>query len=38
LLELLKDIEISKLDNLNIAQELAQERLSVIARFLDPTK
>ena len=38
LLGLLKDIEISKLDNLNIAQELAQERLSVIARFLDPTK
>ena len=38
LLELLKGIEISKLDNLNIAQELAQERLSVIAQFLDPTK
>ena len=38
LLELLKGIEISKLDNLNIAQELTQERLSVIARFLDPTK
>ena len=38
LLELLNDIEISKLDNLNIAQELAQERLSVIARFLDSTK
>ena len=38
LLELLNDIEISKLDNLNIAQELTQERLSVIARFLDSTK
>ena len=38
LLELLKSIQISKLANINIAEEIVQERLSIITRFLDSTK
>jgi hypothetical protein len=38
LLELLKSIQISKLANINIAQEIAQERLSIITRFIDSTE
>ena len=34
----LNSIKITDLKNLNIAQELAEERLSVIARFIDSTK
>ena len=38
LLGLLKSIQISKLANINIAEEIVQERLSIITRFLDSTK
>jgi tRNA nucleotidyltransferase (CCA-adding enzyme) len=38
LLDLLKSIQISKLANINIAEEIVQERLSIITRFLDPTQ
>ncbi len=38
LLELLRSIQISKLANINIAEEILQERLSIIAKFLDSTK
>ena len=34
----LNSIRISDLKNLNIAQELAEERLSIIVRFIDSAK
>ena len=38
LLGILKSIQISKLANINIAEEIVQERLSIITQFLDSTK
>ena len=38
LLGLLKSIQISSLKNINIAQEIAEERLLVIASFINSTK
>ena len=38
LLNLLKSIQISQLPNINIAEEIVQERLSIITKFLNSTK